>query len=238
MGCVRTENQDRILADDELNLYVVCDGIGGRRRGHIAAELAVDVIRRYIEASREPLDVTWPFGFDVRISVAANRLLTASRLANRHVWLRSEESLEFLGMGTTIAAVLSDYSSIAVANVGDSRAYLVREGKLRQLTVDDTLGPAGGQTDPGLKPMLHGVLTSAAGSHEDVDVHLKECALQNEDRVLVCSDGLHGCVGEDHMGEILLASTDPAQSVSELIAASKKAGANDNVSAIVILYRP
>src|ERR1039457_1574204 len=101
-GCVRSENQDRILFDDTLGLYVVCDGMGGRRRGDLAAELATDSIRQYVESSRDPKEVTWPYGYSLQMSFAANRLLTAAKLANRQVWRRSEEAIEYLGMGTTI----------------------------------------------------------------------------------------------------------------------------------------
>src|SRR5512133_2088282 len=91
-GCVRSENEDRILFDDELGLYSVCDGLGGRRCGGVAAQLATDVLRQYVDASRDPKDVSWPYGFSLDLSVSANRLMTATRVANRQVWRRGEES--------------------------------------------------------------------------------------------------------------------------------------------------
>jgi serine/threonine protein phosphatase PrpC len=93
-GSVRTHNEDRILLNDDLGLYVVCDGIGGRRKGELAAEIASSAIAHYVESSRNPMEVTWPYGFNLQLSLAANRLLTAAKLANRQVWRRSEESLE------------------------------------------------------------------------------------------------------------------------------------------------
>src|SRR5580700_11667055 len=195
----RSANQDKISFDDELGLYVVCDGLGGRRRGDVAAELAANSIRQYIESSRDPKEVTWPYGYNLAMSFGANRLVTAAKLANRQVWRRSEESLEFLGMGTTICAVLLDDGTAVVANIGDSRVYLFRDGRLEQLSIDDTAAGTYMPTrDISLQalhfPAIRSVLTRAAGSHEDAEVHLKECGLQIGDRLLLCSDGLHSCV--------------------------------------------
>lgn len=120
-GCSRSENQDRILFDDHLGLYAVCDGLGGRRRGDVAAQLAIDAIRQSIESSRDPEEITWPYGYHPAMSFGANRLATAARLANRQVWRKSEESIAFLGMGTTISAVLVADGAAVVTNIGDSR---------------------------------------------------------------------------------------------------------------------
>jgi PPM family protein phosphatase len=240
-GCVRPENQDRILFDDALGLYVVCDGMGGRRRGDFAAELATDSIRQYVESSRDPKEVTWPYGYNLQMSFAANRLLTAAKLANRQVWRRSEEAIEYLGMGTTITAVLFDNGSAAIVNIGDSRVYLWRAATLEQLSVDDTVGgpgPTGAfSMEMVRQPMLRSVLTRAAGSQENADVHLKECKLEAGDVLLLSSDGLHGIVPDDRIGSILAAAESVNAAAAALIAAARDAGAPDNVSAVVVEYR-
>lgn len=237
-GRVRSANQDRILVDDDLGLYVVCDGLGGRRRGDVAAELATETVRQYVECSRDPKEVTWPYGFNLRMSLAANRLSTAARLANRKVWRRSEESLEYLGMGTTIGAVLLDSRSAAVANVGDTRVYLLRGGRLEQLSIDDTA--AGANVPPsGLslgdlgQPAVRSVLTHAAGSREDTEVHLKECPLETGDIMLLASDGLHGIVSDDRIRAILSSAESMADHAAALLAAARDAGAPDNVSVVL-----
>jgi protein phosphatase len=240
-GCVRPSNQDRILLDDTLGLYAVCDGVGGRRGGSVAAELAVQVIRQYIEASQDPKDVTWPYGYNLAMSFGGNRLVTAVKLANRQVWRRSEESIEFLGMGTTISAVLIEGSAVVAVNIGDSRAYLFRDGGLIQMTIDDTAGgaPAGtadAPPQPALHPAIHGVLTRAAGSREDAEVHLKQCPLENGDAMLLCSDGLHGCVSVEAMATILKSAKNAAAAAGSLVEAAKQAGAPDNVSALVVRW--
>jgi serine/threonine protein phosphatase PrpC len=238
-GRSRSANQDRILFDDHLGLYVVCDGLGGRRRGDVAAELATEAIRWYIESSKDPKEITWPYGYNLALSFGANRLATACRLANRQVWRRSEESLEFLGMGTTISAVLVADGAAVVTNIGDSRVYLFRDSHLEQLSVDDT---AAGSHMPTREiamtditfPAIRSVLTRAAGSQEDSDVHLKEFALQPGDVLLLCSDGLHGCVSDEQILKVF-ENRSGVQAASEaLLAAAMSAGAPDNVSAVVV----
>src|SRR5579871_1493713 len=110
-GCVRTENQDRVLEDHSLGVCVVADGMGGHKHGEIAAELAISTVRYYIESSRDRFDVTWPFGYNFDLSVDANRLATAIQLANRQVWNQAEKAPEYGGMGTTVAALLADGSN-------------------------------------------------------------------------------------------------------------------------------
>ena len=240
-GSVRPHNEDRILRKDDLGLYVVCDGIGGRRRGELAAEIATATVAKYIESSRNPMDVTWPYGFNLQLSLAANRLLTAARLANRQVWRRSEESLDCLGMGTTISAVLIDGADAAVVNVGDSRAYLCRHGGLRQLTVDDTIGAASGSSstsgEDAMYPQLRGVLTRAAGSHETVEVHLTQVRLETGDRLLLCSDGLHGVLDEARIATLLEGDKTVESATAALLEEVLSSGAPDNVSIMLVEYR-
>lgn len=240
-GSVRSQNEDRLLRNDLLGLYVVCDGMGGRRRGELAAEIASATLAQYIESSRNPLDVTWPYGFHLQLSLAANRLLTAAKLANRHVWRRSEESLDCLGMGTTITAVLLDGANAAVVNVGDSRAYLCRDGALRQLTIDDTIeGASRSSSAPGAEltpPQLRGILTRAAGSHETVEVHLVELSLQTADRLLLCSDGLHGILDDARMANLVQGATTVESATAALLEAVLTSGAPDNVSILLVEYR-
>lgn len=241
-GLVRTQNEDRIVFDDGLGLYVVCDGIGGRRRGELAAEIATASIVHYVESSRNPMEVTWPYGYNAQLSLCGNRILTAAKVANRQVWRRSEESLDCLGMGTTVSAILIDGSEAAVVNVGDSRVYLLRAGALEQLTIDDTIagsyfGTRELSPDELRYPQFRNVLTNAIGSQERVEVALKQLELSEGDRILLCCDGLHGCVAADGLRTILQAGSSAEAAAAELLLAAKQAGAPDNVSAVVVDYR-
>ena len=236
VGCVRSENQDRILFDDRLGLYVVSDGIGGRRRGDLAAEIATQAILEFIESSVDQTEVTWPYGYNLQMAFAGNRILTAVHLANRQVWRRAEDSLQLLGMGATVAAVLVDGALAAVANVGDSRVYLLRSERLEQLSVDDTVSMqivgADGRTAD------RSVLTRAAGAEQNVEVHLRELELAAGDLLLLCSDGLHSYVTQEQVEAVIRTSEPVAARTAALIAATRSAGAPDNVSALLLQYQP
>src|SRR5258706_4006218 len=179
VGLVRKKNQDRILIDDSVGLFVVADGMGGHVHGEVAAQLALTAIQFYIDSSRERFDVSWPFGYSFDLSIDANRIATGIHLANRRVRRQAEQEPDSAGMGTTVAAVLVNESHAVVANVGDSRVYLYRGGDLEQLSVDDT--GIGSMTEQGLlnsaeaeyQPMRN-VLTQAADSDEQIQVHVHE----------------------------------------------------------------
>lgn len=240
-GRVRTENQDRILVLPEFGCYVVCDGMGGHRCGELAAEIAIEVLQHYIECSRNPSEVTWPFGYNMTLSLDANRLLTSIRLANRQVTRRSEEDLQCSGMGSTVAAVLCRENRAAMASVGDSRIYRFRGGALEQLTSDDTM--AGLMLGKGIitaegaavHPM-RSILTQALGSQADVEAHTRDEELLEGDILLLCSDGLYGAIDHTQIAEALKTSEPTASKAQILLDRALEAGASDNVSVIVLRY--
>jgi serine/threonine protein phosphatase PrpC len=240
VGCVREANQDRILIEPELGLFVVADGMGGHRHGELAAELAIDTMRYYMACSQDLSDATWPFGYDFELSTNANRLATAIQLANRQVWNRSQDSPECVGMGTTIAAVLSTGDCATVANAGDSRVYLLRGRALQLLSIDDTLVQAmvgrGLKEDAIRNHPMRGVLTQAAGSREQLKVHMVEVPVQADDELLICSDGLHGLIPDEQCLSMLLSEDLLEARVERLIDAARTGGAPDNVSCVLVHY--
>lgn len=232
-GRVRPNNEDQVLMDPHLGLFLVADGMGGHRHGHLAAELACTTLRHYIESSRNPNEVTWPFGFNWKLSLQENRLNTGILLANRHVWKRSEEDPGYAGMGSTVVA--------ALANVGGSRGYLFRNHHLSQLTIDDTwlntvLNQSMLDQKTLLKHPMRNVLTQAAGTNRDLDIHSCQVELKDGDRFVLCSDGLHGVVMEECIRAILAFERTIAQQVAGLSEAALMAGAPDNVSCILLHY--
>ena len=241
VGCVRTSNQDRILIDEQLGLFLVADGMGGHRHGEDAAELAIRSGQYYIGASRDRFDVSWPFGYDLNRSVDENRLVTAIQLANRQVWRRTEESPECAGMGTTMVAVVVNNDRAAIGSVGDSRVYLLRDGELTQLTMDDTwvgnLIRTGALTEAQAKThsMRH-VLTQAIGSHDLVEVHTCEHVFSDGDMLLLTSDGIHGVVEHSTLRSMLYASRSVEETVKQVVEAAKANGGPDNASCILLKY--
>ncbi|HMD47490.1 MAG TPA: protein phosphatase 2C domain-containing protein [Bryobacteraceae bacterium] len=237
VGCVRQENQDRILTDHSLGLFVVADGMGGHQHGEKAAELAIDTMRYYVDSSRDRFDVTWPFGYNFELSLDANRLSTGIQLANRHVWNYAEQSSQFSGMGTTIAAILSSAENAVIGNVGDSRVYLFRKNELQQLTMDDTfLAAAAVQGADAANNPMRNVLTQAAGAEHLVDVHIKEVKLESGDLFLITSDGLHAVIGDAAMRSILGAGAQVEHMADRLVAAARVNGAPDNVSCVLLTH--
>jgi protein phosphatase len=240
-GCTRTENEDRILFDASLGLFVVCDGMGGPQRGGVAADLALAAIRYYVDATRDRGDVSWPFGYRFEISLDANRLATGVRLANRQVWRRAEQSLECAGMGTTVAAVLFCEGQVVTANIGDSRVYRSRQGRLEQVSVDDTI--IASMLQKGLLSReeaathpLRNVVTQAAGSRENVEVHFAQDTIESGDAILLCSDGLYNVVPEADIAALLGSGATAEACVEQLVSAVSAVSGPDDASAVVLRY--
>jgi len=240
-GCVRPDNEDRILMDLDLGVFVVADGMGGHRHGELAAELGIATLRCYVESSRNLKELTWPFGYNFNLSLEANRLTTGILLANRQIWNRSGDAPEYAGMGSTIVAVLVNGTRAAMANVGDSRGYLFRDDQLCQMTVDDTWLNAvlrrDDMSDRELKDHpMRDVLTQAAGSPSDLDVHTVELDLRLDDVLLLCSDGLDSVVPREEIISVLRWNGTLAQKVARLCESARAAGAPDNVSCVLLRY--
>jgi protein phosphatase len=218
IGRVRERNEDSILVDPPL--YVVADGMGGHRGGQVASQAAIETMEELAGEGK-------------------GSLADHVRRANRAVWDRSVEDQQLSGMGTTLTAARVDGTSATIAHVGDSRAYLLREGLLRQLTTDHTLVErmirSGEITEAEADVHPHkNVLTRALGTDENVEVDEDAVALIDGDRLLLCSDGLTGMVTEDQIQAILETTENPQQAADRLVKAANRAGGIDNISVVVI----
>jgi protein phosphatase len=241
-GSVRKTNEDRFITDAELNLFAVADGMGGHRAGEVASRLAIEALTAFIRLSVSDMDVTWPYGIDPKLSFEGNRLRTAICLANRRVFRASENTDDYAGMGTTIVSVLLNDAQVAIGSVGDSRIYLLADGVLQQLTVDDSWAARILAQDSGLGPEevakhpMRNVLTNVIGARESVDVHLTERTLVDGQVLLLCSDGLHGVLQPAAMQKILAATPDVDAAAQKLVDKAIELGTRDNATALVIRY--
>ena len=241
-GKVREINEDCAVWDPEVSLIAVADGMGGHNAGEVASQLALDTIRAFLKKSLSG-DFTWPFGVKPTLSFAANRLMTAIKIANRRVNKASEQSADYTGMGTTVAAAIVDGPRLAMCGVGDSRIYVFDASGLRQLTTDhswvvmlskETGLPASSFDN---HPMRR-VLTSVVGAGPDLEVTVDDIELVDGATILFCSDGLHGALKDDEIAKILRAEPDLERAAEILVEQAVERDGSDNVTVALARYTP
>ncbi len=226
-GLVRETNQDTIYADDSL--AVVADGMGGHAAGEIASALTVEAICR---------------GFHTRSTVEG--LLEAVETANREVLSDARANPERSGMGTTVILVglthdITGVVTPTMLHVGDSRAYQLRDGALRQLSADHSVAEEWvrmGRLTPEealTHPRRH-QLTRAIGVDDNVEIDVMSLRVQAGDRLLLCSDGLSNELGPERLAELASAAGSLDDAVLSLVSAARSAGGRDNISAILLEF--
>lgn len=240
-GPVRKVNEDNFISDPALQLFVVADGMGGHSSGEVASGLAVQTIATFMSRTEEDTEFSWPYGIEAGLSFPSNRLRTAIHLANRRVFRAAERDDEYTGMGTTVVGAFISGKRLSVANAGDSRLYLFVEGRLTQLTRDDTwaatvLAAQGNSARTPVPQSMRRVLTNVLGAREHADVHLSEHDLSGGEMILLCSDGLHGVLDDTVLEKMLGSGGTPRQIVPSLIEAALAAGARDNITAVLVRY--
>lgn len=240
-GPVRKSNEDKFISDTGLQLFVVADGMGGHSAGEVASGLAVETIVGFIRRTEEDAEFSWPYGIEPGLSFLSNRLRTAVHLANRRVFRAAERYDEYTGMGTTVVSGLISGGRLAVANAGDSRLYLFADGRLVQLTRDDTWAAtvlaSQGKSNPAAPPeSMRRVLTNVLGARDHADVRLSEHDLSPGNMILLCSDGLHSVVDDPTLEKLMTDGGTPSAIVPRLVETALARGARDNITAIVARY--
>ncbi len=228
VGHRREINQDSILVDNDLNLFVVADGMGGHRGGEVASAMAVETVQEIIQQ-----------GINSNRTSLKRLLCDSYREASQRIHNRSTtESPELLGMGTTMVGVLIADSTAFIANVGDSRAYLYRKSCLWLVTEDHSL--VNEQVRAGVlrEDEAHlvigrNVITRSIGFEREVEVDAYERVLIPGDVILLCSDGLSSMIDDQEILRIL-EETPLDKAAARCIAAAKRAGGDDNVSVILL----
>jgi PPM family protein phosphatase len=227
IGTSREANEDSYLTNG--NLFAVADGMGGHNAGEIASSLALDVFKSVFgnPASGTP---------DTDIF---SGLKTAVTEANAAVFAAAARKEAYSGMGTTLTAAYFDKNSVYLAHVGDSRAYLIDSGGIRQLTRDHTLVNEmilRGELDEELArvhPLRH-VITRALGTFSTVEVELSKAAAEPGNIIMLCSDGLSSKLTDDDLLSIVREKKVVDEAAEELVARALAAGGEDNITLVLI----
>lgn len=240
-GRTRSSNEDAFVADEALGFFAVADGMGGHNAGEVASRLALETIAGFVRSSKTDSSITWPYGFVTSLAFEANQLKSATQLANQEVRFHAQRHPECSGMGSTVVALLVQGARAWYASVGDSRLYRWRGGTLTQLSQDDswasTMLRAGADPRMVSQHEMRHMLTRALGTSQALDVAVAAVDLQPGDVLLLCSDGLHGPVGDDQLGAVLQsAGADLEACTAALVEAANAAGGPDNVTAVLVRY--
>ena len=239
VGRVRANNEDCFRIVEDLNLFVLSDGMGGEAHGEIASALAVEtVVKHCLETESDPAMTV--FGdMPAKWGEKTRRLSSAVHLANRSIFDSAQKNPEQHGMGATLTAMWINEWAISIAHVGDSRTYLLRSGTLQQLTNDHSL--VAEQVRRGIltpaeaeRSEMQSVLLRALGAHPDIEVDAEEHVLFGRDILLMCSDGLTRMVTEPEIAGTLQAEPDPAKAAQRLVDLANEQGGADNITVIVV----
>lgn len=220
VGKLRANNQDALIVLERL--YGVADGMGGHRGGEVASAGARDGLENFLRG-KEP---------------DAKLLRTAVEAVNRRLYLRQQEDEELNGMGTTLTVLWAGRRQVHLAHVGDSRAYLLREGAMTQVTRDHSLVQElldrGALTpEQAARHPMRNVITRAVGTDENVAVDIMTQERHLGDVWLLCSDGLSGMV-EDAEIEHILSTCAPEAAADRLLQTALENGGRDNVTFVIL----
>jgi PPM family protein phosphatase len=240
VGRKRTQNEDSYRADPQLGLYLVADGMGGHAAGEVASQTAADAVHQFIVDTATDGERSWPFGLDPSLSFLANRLRAAILVANQSLFSRVQQDETLQGMATTISATLFGNEHIAVSNVGDCRVYRIRQAGIKQVTTDHSwvaeqvraglMSAAAARAHP-----WRSMVTRALAGTADLSVDVLEMELTAGDVFLLCSDGLHGLIGDDEMLHVVRSCGDDLQEACRrLIETANERGGPDNITSILI----
>ena len=240
VGVVRDHNEDSAFMEPVQGIFIVADGMGGHAAGEVASAMAVETVRTTLEAAKPEIDAFKKSPTDAGRRGLVQLLQNAVLQAHQAVFQRGQAEADKQGMGTTLDVVLVAGAEAFVAHVGDSRTYLVREGRSSQITTDHTVAEVlvieGKLTieEAQVSP-LRTILVNAIGVSADVGVEMAHVTLKQGDRLLLCSDGLHDYFPvEEEIAERMSAEK-PGDALAEMVELAKTRGGHDNITGVAVL---
>lgn len=232
IGKVREENQDTFLAEPQLALFLISDGMGGHRGGELASKIVIEDLPVMIETSLDKLKV----GSPKTIKSLLCRSITEQ---SRQLWLEGTSETGFKDMGATLVTILLRNKRCFVANLGDSRAYLFRKGQLSQLTrdhsvVSELVLQGRIESEEAKSHDARGQITSYIGMKEKPRPYVRSFLLKKNDRLLLCTDGLTDQVDDENIAAILRKEPDSLAVCRALVDAANAAGGYDNITVMTV----
>jgi len=236
VGRRRPHNEDAFLCDDSLGLYIVCDGVGGNAKGEVASAESVDLVLSWVKRSHKTLEAFVAAPTEENSNLVRRLLENAVQSACYMVFGMGQLDPRQRGMSSTLSSLLVSASKAYIAQVGDSRVYLSRDGKTVQLTEDHTLvnfrlklgliTPEEAASSPGKN-----VITRAVGHQDYVEVDTIDLDIKAGDRFMLCSDGLHGYLEDGEIDSWMQGDRDTV--VAQLIDMANERGGRDNITVVV-----
>ena len=238
VGRKRDHNEDSYLIDNELQLYVVADGMGGHAGGGTASRIAVETIDRELRSARASSEDPFRPEVPLQDSPLPDAIRNAVGSACQAIFTAAQEDPRLAGMGTTVIALLVRGDQAFFAHVGDSRAYLIRGELIQQISEDHSLVneqiKAGMITPEEAKHSRYkNIITRSVGFEEEVQVDVMGLTLQPEDTFVLCSDGLANMVDDEELRQVIDA-TPLERAPEKLVEMANERGGDDNITVIVV----
>jgi PPM family protein phosphatase len=242
LGLKRKINEDSYCVREEKALFLIADGMGGHNAGEFASRLAVSTIENFIDQDCLDKNTTLPFATDKGLAPEAAKLVTAVKIANQTIYQKAKTQIEYRNMGSTVVALTAKDDSASIAHVGDSRAYRIRQNTIEQLTTDHSWIRE--QVQKGIlteeeskKHQLRNIITRALGIEAEVEVDARTEKIQNQDYLILCSDGLSSSIEDEIMKDIILdAKSNITCACRNLINAANEKGGKDNITVIIVYF--
>jgi serine/threonine protein phosphatase PrpC len=239
VGIVREHNEDSAYMEPSNGFFIVADGMGGHAAGEVASAMAVDTVRKTLEGASNEIDTFKRAPTDAGRRGIVQLLQSAVLSAHQAVFQRGQHEADKAGMGTTLDVVLIAGPEAFVAHVGDSRTYLVRDGRSSQITTDHTVAEVlvieGKLTieEAQVSP-LRTILVNAIGVSADVGVEMAHVTLKRGDRLLLCSDGLHDYFPVEEEIAQKLSADAPGDALKDMVELAKTRGGHDNITGVAV----
>lgn len=240
VGKVRKNNEDYCKGEvistnsGELGIFAIADGMGGYNKGEVASELAVENITRFLKNNLIQNEV-------VKINYIDDIFKQAYNNVNSIIYKKSQDDKECEGMGTTLTTVIIYKDKVYIANVGDSRCYMVVKGKLEKITkdhsyVEELIATHIITEEEAKKHPKRNIITRALGTEEIIIVDIYKKDINHNDKVLLTTDGLTGYIDKDEINEIISSDDDLDVIANNLIDKANEVAGKDNVTVILINY--